>query len=144
MMRQHHVTRSEAETIALGRSLAPRLRPGDVVCLDGDLGAGKTRFVQGVCSGLGVRGHVTSPTFTIMNRYDGAAVPVYHFDFYRIRSLDELTDLGFTEYRDGGGICLIEWAAKADGLLPERRYDIQMSLGPDEESRIIELAEAAA
>ena len=107
------------------------LRPGAVVAFSGDLGSGKTALIRGICERFGCGDQVSSPTFTIMNRYDGAALTVYHFDFYRVASLEEIAELGFAEYRDGDGVCLIEWAEKADGLLPGRRYDVRMSLGAD-------------
>jgi len=136
-----HVTHSEAETSRLGEELAARLGSGDVVACFGDLGSGKTRFIQGVCRGLGVREHVASPTFTIVNEYGGIRSRVFHFDFYRIRSAAEILDLGFEEYLASGGICLIEWAEKAGDLLPERRYEVTLALGEDEHTRAVAISE---
>ena len=103
----------------------------------GGLGAGKTHFIQGICRGMGVREHVASPTFTIVNEYDALGIKIYHFDFYRIHSIDEILQLGFEEYLSAGGISLIEWAGKAGILLPARRLDIRIELGSDESSRTI-------
>ena len=133
------ITHTERETAALGEDLARRLTKGDVVACFGDLGSGKTRFIQGVCRGLGVREHVASPTFTIVNEYDAARSRVVHFDFYRIRSFEEIIDIGFEEYLSSGAVCLIEWAEKADGLLPARRYEVRLSLGADEQTRAVSI-----
>jgi tRNA threonylcarbamoyladenosine biosynthesis protein TsaE len=106
----------------------------------GTLGSGKTRFIQGICGGLRVGAHVVSPTFTIVNEYDGERVKVYHFDFYRVESLREITDIGFEDYLEGDGICLIEWAEKAQALLPPRRYEVRFSLGAGPTDREITIA----
>lgn len=132
-----YVTRSENETRSLGRSFAETLKPGDVVALYGELGTGKTRFIQGLCEGLGVNDHVVSPTFTIVNEYRAAIGNVYHFDFYRVNHLDEIRDLGFEEYVNGDGICVIEWAERAQSLLPEHRFDIRLTFGVAEGERMI-------
>lgn len=121
-------TASEAETRQLGRQVAGRLRPGDVVALYGELGAGKTAFTKGVCEGLGLDAeHVNSPTFTILNEYAAGIHPLYHFDAYRIDRLEELFDLGYEEYFYGDGICMIEWADKVERLLPDDAIRIRLS-----------------
>ncbi len=130
-------TYNEQETIHAGKSFAHELNAGDVVACYGDLGSGKTRFIKGICEGLGVHEHVASPTFTIINMYNSGNTIIYHFDLYRINSLDELYELGFEEYTNSDGICLIEWAEKADGLLPQNRYDIHFQLGETENEREI-------
>jgi tRNA threonylcarbamoyladenosine biosynthesis protein TsaE len=130
-------TRSEEETMNCGIELAKGLRRGDNVALYGQLGSGKTRFIQGICKGLGVREHVASPTFTIVNEYNVADLKIYHFDFYRMTSLREIHDVGFEEYTAGDGICLIEWAEMAQELLPPHRYDVRMELGSNEHTREI-------
>ena len=112
-----------------------------MVAVYGELGSGKTHLIQGTCRGLGVREHVVSPTFTIVNEYVAGARSIYHFDLYRINSLREIVEIGFEEYVDGEGICLIEWAEKAASLLPARRYDISMAPGSDVNSRIISIGE---
>jgi tRNA threonylcarbamoyladenosine biosynthesis protein TsaE len=135
-------TSSEAETISFAERLASRLVPGDVVALNGDLGSGKTQFVKGVCLGLGVVDVVTSPSFVIMNQYKAArngtaSFPIFHFDFYRIGSINELFDLGVEEYFYGKGICLIEWARAATSLLPMKRYEVALSALSQENMREI-------
>jgi tRNA threonylcarbamoyladenosine biosynthesis protein TsaE len=135
------ITHGEAETIALGRSFAEELEPGAVVALFGDLGAGKTRFVQGICEGLGITGHVASPTFTIVHEYAAGTLAVFHFDWYRIRSIDELIDLGFDEYLRSDAICMIEWAEKAEALLPYQRFDVAIRLGATPDEREVTITE---
>jgi tRNA threonylcarbamoyladenosine biosynthesis protein TsaE len=131
------VTHSETETAAQGEKFAARLARGDVIAVYGELGSGKTHLIQGICRGLGVKDHVVSPTFTIVNEYAAGGRSIYHFDFYRVNSLREIVDLGFEEYIDGEGICLIEWADKAAPLLPPRRYEITLAPGDDVNSRLI-------
>jgi len=148
---ESYTTHSEGETTGLGGRLARRLRPGDTVALYGELGTGKTRLIQGICRGLGIHEHVASPTFTIVNEYRAAGFNVYHFDLYRVNSAVEIRDLGFDEYCSGDGICLIEWAEKAAGFLPGRRYDVYLKFGPqfersrdDREITIEQIVEVAA
>ncbi|MBI2428778.1 MAG: tRNA (adenosine(37)-N6)-threonylcarbamoyltransferase complex ATPase subunit type 1 TsaE [Ignavibacteriales bacterium] len=131
------VSHSESETIGAGSSFANRLRPGDVVALYGDLGSGKTRFVKGISLGLGIKEHVTSPTFVVVNEHRGGRIPLYHFDFYRLRSIGELREIGFDEYVEGNGICVFEWAEMISQQLPAKRYDVHLTLGETEMSRII-------
>lgn len=111
-------TTSPEATKQLAATLAPYLRAGDVVVLTGDLGAGKTQFVQGVAAGLGVRGQVTSPTFNILLTYPNDMVPLYHFDLYRLESSDELEDTGYYETIDADGASFIEWGEKFPESLP--------------------------
>lgn len=101
---------SPGETEALGAALAKLLWPGAVVAFTGDLGAGKTAFVRGMAQGLGVAGRVTSPTFTIVNEYEGGRLPLFHFDMYRLGSADELYDIGWEDYLARGGVCAVEWS----------------------------------
>ncbi|MCL6638486.1 MAG: tRNA (adenosine(37)-N6)-threonylcarbamoyltransferase complex ATPase subunit type 1 TsaE [Firmicutes bacterium] len=121
-------TYSPEETARLGEALAPFLEPGDLVCLNGDLGAGKTAFARGVARGLGVKGHVTSPTFTLINEYQGR-LPLYHMDVYRLEDAGEMEDLGYEEYFYGDGVTLIEWAEKVTDVLPEERLEIYLGGG---------------
>jgi tRNA threonylcarbamoyladenosine biosynthesis protein TsaE len=123
----------------LGRSFARTLIPGDVVAVFGDLGSGKTRFIKGICAGLGVKEHVASPTFTIVTEYSSKWGSIFHFDFYRIESLNEIFGIGFDEYLTRGGICLIEWAEKALPLLPDDRFDVRLELGRAENDRIVSI-----
>jgi tRNA threonylcarbamoyladenosine biosynthesis protein TsaE len=133
-------TQNDQETISTGRQWARRLKPGDVVAVYGDLGSGKTRFIKGLCEGLGVREHVASPSFTIVNEYRFPGGRVFHFDFYRVGSEGEIQDIGFDEYlSDTDAISIIEWADRASMLLPGRRYDVRMSFGRSEQERLISI-----
>lgn len=118
-------TNSDEETRILGASLAPTLLPGDVVSLSGDLGAGKTVFVQGLAPALGVEQRVTSPTFTLVHEYEGR-FPVIHLDVYRLDSIQEVLDLGFEELIDPGAVLVIEWGQAVGPLLPPRYLDVEI------------------
>jgi tRNA threonylcarbamoyladenosine biosynthesis protein TsaE len=133
------VSRSPAETQAIGEGLGARLSPGAVVACTGELGAGKTCFLQGLARGLGVTTDVTSPTFVLVNQYRGR-VPVYHLDAYRTDSLTELVDLGLEEMLDGAGVTVIEWADKLLPLLPARTIRVRLS-GLGDEPREITIEE---
>jgi len=110
-------TGSPQETQALGAALAEELEPGTVVALHGDLGAGKTCFIQGLAAGLGIDEPVTSPTYTLVGEYEGR-LPLHHIDLYRLSGPAEALGLGLEEYFDADGVTAIEWAERADGLLP--------------------------
>ena len=112
------ISNSAAETIAAGARVAAAAKAGDVFGLVGDLGAGKTQFVKGFVQAIGSTAEVTSPTFTLIHEYPGGRCPVYHFDLYRLDSADAVVRLGFDEYVDGDGICIIEWADRFPQLLP--------------------------
>ena len=127
------VTRSPEETRILGAALAPTLLPGDVLSLSGDLGAGKTVFVQGLATALGVTDRVTSPTFTILHEYDGR-YPIMHLDVYRLDSFQEIIDLGFEEYFDPRAVVLIEWGEAVEQLLPRRHLRIELRRSEDIEA----------
>ena len=107
-----------AQTVAYGRELAAQARPGDVWALTGDLGAGKTHFVQGAAAGLGSGAAVTSPTFSLVHEYPGGRLPLFHFDFYRLRDASEALAVGMDEYLAAGGLTIIEWAGKFPQILP--------------------------
>ncbi len=109
---------SEQDTFEAGRALAKDAAPGLVICLDGDLGTGKTVFARGFAAGLGIEGPVTSPTFTIIREYRSGRIPLYHFDVYRISDPDEMYAIGFEEYFYGDGVCLVEWSELIEELLP--------------------------
>jgi len=130
-------TRGGAETESIGVALGALLREGDLVVLGGDLGAGKTTFVKGVARGLGVRDVVTSPTFTIVQEYDGP-VPVAHVDIYRLQRVQELHDLGLEEMLDDR-VVLVEWGDVVGPLLPPERIEVQLTLGNEPEMRTIEI-----
>lgn len=125
MKEQHIKTCSVAETTRLAEKLAVLLKPGDVVTLEGDLGAGKTAFTKGVANGLGVKRTVSSPTFTIIKEYEGE-LPLYHMDVYRLEHSEE--DIGFDEYFNGEGISVVEWAQFIEEYLPQERLNIHISL----------------
>ena len=129
-------THSEGETEALGEALAKRLQPGTVIAFTGDLGAGKTAFTLGLARGLGVTERVTSPTFTIVNEYEGGRLPLFHFDMYRLASSEELFDVGWEDYLHRGGICAVEWSENiADAL--EGAVSIDIRRGPKDNDRTI-------
>ena len=113
-----YITHSPAETEELGCRLGRTLGPGAVVAYFGGLGMGKTAFTRGLARGLGCRGRVTSPTFTIVNEYDGD-IPLFHFDLYRLGSSDELFDIGWDDYLARGGVCAVEWSERVSDALPE-------------------------
>lgn len=112
-------TNSPQETRALGRRLAEKLMPGDVILFDGDLGAGKSEMTRGIAEGLGVTGPVTSPSFTILNVYEDGRVPLYHFDWYRLESAEELYEMGMDEYLGGDGVAVVEWPSQCEEAIPE-------------------------
>jgi tRNA threonylcarbamoyladenosine biosynthesis protein TsaE len=131
---------SPEETRSAGELLAARLGPGDVVACVGELGTGKTCFIQGVVSGLGAAGPVTSPTFVLLNRYQGR-LPIYHLDLYRTESLTEILDLGVEEILSGDGVTVIEWGEKLIPLLPSRAIVVRISgLGDEPREIVIENA----
>lgn len=129
------VSDSPEATTAVGEGLGARLGPGDVIGLTGELGAGKTCFVQGLVRGLGVATPATSPTFVLVNEYRGR-LPVHHVDVYRTQSLTELLDLGLEEMLAGGGVTVIEWADRCEPLLPPRTIRVHIE-GVGEEPRRI-------
>ena len=112
------LSHSTQETEAIGEELAQKLRGGDVLAFTGSLGMGKTAFTRGLARGLGCRGRVTSPTFTIVNEYEGRT-PLFHFDMYRLGSSDELFDIGWDDYLARGGVCPVEWSERVSDALPE-------------------------
>ena len=118
-----YISNNPEETFKIAAAFAAGLRIGDVVTLNGDLGAGKTAFTKGLAEGLGISDCISSPTFTIINCYEGR-VPLYHFDVYRIEDIDEMYEIGYDEYVGGDGVAVIEWAEKIRDILPTPRYDI--------------------
>ena len=104
------ITSSPAQTETVGEKLGKVLQPGTVIAYRGDLGAGKTAFTRGLARGLGCRESVTSPTYTIVNEYEGGRLPLFHFDMYRLASADDLWDIGWEDYLDRGGVCAVEWS----------------------------------
>ncbi len=124
---EHAETHSAEETYELGRRIGQQAKAGEVYTLIGDLGAGKTVFTQGFAAGLGIAEPVNSPTFTILQIYDGGRLPFYHFDVYRIGDAAEMDEIGYEEYFYGDGVCLVEWANLIEEILPpaHRRVTIE-------------------
>lgn len=112
-----YITNSPAETEAVGAALAKTLKPGTVIAYRGDLGAGKTAFTRGLAKGLGCDDTVTSPTYTIVNEYLSGRLPLFHFDMYRLRSAEDLWDIGWEDYLDRGGVCAVEWSENVEEAL---------------------------
>jgi len=121
---------SREDTFRLGVSLGEKAKKGEIYCLSGDLGVGKTVFTQGFAKGLGIEEAVSSPTFTIVQQYMGR-LPLYHFDVYRISDIEEMEEIGYEEYFYGDGVCLIEWAELIEELLPDDRIRISIRKNPD-------------
>ena len=130
------VTHSAAETRALGARMAQEMKAGDVVLLEGELGAGKSEFARGVAGGLGVTETVTSPSFTILNVYESGRVPLYHFDWYRLESAEELFEMGLDEYLGGDGVAVVEWPAQCPDAVPENAVRIRLEATGENERTI--------
>ena len=138
-------TFSASETAELGRKLAMQAEPGSVFTLSGDLGVGKTVFTQGMAEGLCIPEPVCSPTFTIVQVYDGGRMPFYHFDVYRIEDIEEMEEIGYEDYFYGDGITVIEWAERIRELLPEHYTNIEIRKNPEKgfDYRQIEIGEGS-
>ena len=119
-------TNGPQETFEIGKQLGLEAKPGEVYCLDGDLGVGKTVFTQGFASGLGITEPVNSPTFTIVQQYEEGRLPLYHFDVYRIGDVEEMDEIGYEDCFYGEGVCLIEWSTLIQEILPEDTIHITM------------------
>ena len=126
-----YISHSESETEALGARLAKRLIPGAVVAYRGGLGMGKTAFTRGLAKGLGYSGRVTSPTFTIVNEYEGGRLPLFHFDMYRLENADALFDIGWEDYLDRDGICAVEWSEQVTEALPPDTVWVRLERCPE-------------
>jgi tRNA threonylcarbamoyladenosine biosynthesis protein TsaE len=120
-------TTSAEETKKLAAQLGSLLQPGDVLLLNGDLGAGKTTFTQGLAEGLGIDAPVTSPTFTLVHEYRSGRLLLFHFDSYRLAGAEEIADLGFEEYLERSGVVVVEWAERLGWLMPDARLDLTLS-----------------
>ena len=131
------ITHSPEETEKIGVALGMQLKPGTVIAYCGDLGAGKTAFTRGLARGLGCSDIVTSPTYTIVNEYLSGKMPLFHFDMYRLRSSDDLFDIGWEDYLERGGVCAVEWSENVDDAMENAIYVIIHKTG--EESRRIEI-----
>ena len=135
-----YVTNSPEETEALGSRLGLRLKPGAVVAFTGDLGAGKTAFTRGLARGLGIGQQVTSPTFTIVNEYEGGRLPLFHFDMYRLGSSEELFDIGWEDYLARGGVCAVEWSENVADALEDGAIQVDIRRGDGDTQRRISIS----
>ena len=133
-----YTTNSPGETEAIGAALGKILPPGTVIAYRGDLGAGKTAFTRGLAKGLGCKELVTSPTYTIVNEYLGGRLPLFHFDMYRLRSSDDLFDIGWEDYLDRGGICAVEWSENVADAMEDAISITIEKLGADSRRITIE------
>ena len=133
---------SEGDTLSLARKLGEAANEGDIFCLIGDLGVGKTVFSKGFAQGMGIDEHITSPTFTIVHEYEGV-LPLYHFDVYRISDASEMDEIGYEEYFYGQGVCLIEWANIIPEIIPQsaKYITIEKDLEKGFDYRIITIEE---
>ena len=138
-MARTYLTNSEGETEALGCRLGERLAPGTVIAYTGDLGAGKTAFTRGLARGLGIPDRVTSPTFTIVNEYEGGRLPLFHFDMYRLGSSDELFDIGWEDYLARGGVCAVEWSENVEDALDGDTVRVDIRRGEQDNQRKIDI-----
>ena len=139
-----YITNSPCETEAIGAALGNIIKPGTVIAYRGDLGAGKTAFTRGLARGLGCTEIVTSPTYTIVNEYLGGRVPLFHFDMYRLRSSDDLFDIGWDDYLDRGGVCAVEWSENVDDAMEDAIYITIEKLGEDSRRITLEGGSALA
>jgi tRNA threonylcarbamoyladenosine biosynthesis protein TsaE len=130
-------TTSVEQTREVGAALAELLRPGDVIVLAGDLGAGKTALTQGIGAGLGVTGTITSPTFTLVHVYEDGRLPVHHLDVYRLEQLDEVLDIGLPELLDEGGVVLVEWGDAILPVLPADHLEVRLAYGDGDDDRTL-------
>ena len=122
-------SRSEQETYQAGRQLGQFAKPGEIYCLNGDLGVGKTVFTKGFAEGIGIQEPVNSPTFTMIQQYEEGRLPLYHFDVYRISDIDEMEEIGYEDYFFGDGVCLIEWANLIEEIIPD--YAVWITIEKD-------------
>lgn len=132
------ISNTTLETEEIGKQIGQSLGLGDVVCLTGELGVGKTAFVKGLAKGLGIEEQITSPTFTIVNEYNGKFT-LYHFDVYRVHDIDELFEIGFDEYIFGDGITVIEWAELISPILPEQKLCIEIRRNEEKDENFREI-----
>ena len=128
---------SPAATRLIGEKLARQLRPGDVLLLLGDLGAGKSELTRGIARGLGVTAMVASPSFTILNVYNEGRVPLYHFDWYRLNDVEELYEMGMEEYLGGDGVAVVEWPSQCPEAVPESYLEVNIVTVSETEREII-------
>ena len=136
-------THSEVETWEVAKLFATSLNPGDVVCLEGDLGAGKTTFTQGLCAALGARRAVTSPTFCIVSEHPAERFLVVHMDLYRLHDEDDVLQIGWEDYLAQGAVLIVEWPDRAGSLIPADARHIHFTYGTDGTTRMISISDDA-
>ncbi len=133
------ISNSENDTKNIAETIAEKLKPNDFIALFGGMGMGKTTFTRHLAKALGYDGEVSSPTFAIINEYNGGKLPIYHFDMYRIETFDDLYSTNYFEYCEMGGICICEWSENIENVLPDDYIKITISKGENENSRIFEV-----
>ena len=133
------ISNSENDTKNIAETIAENLKPNDFIALFGGMGMGKTTFTRHLAKALGYDGEVSSPTFAIINEYNGGRLPIYHFDMYRIETFDDLYSTNYFEYFEMGGICICEWSENIENVLPDDYIKITISKGENENSRIFEV-----
>lgn len=133
------ISNSENDTKNIAETIAEKLKPNDFIALFGGMGMGKTTFTRHLAKALGYDGEVSSPTFAIINEYNGGRLPIYHFDMYRIETFDDLYSTNYFEYCEMGGICICEWSENIENVLPDDYIKITISKGENENSRIFEV-----
>lgn len=139
-MQYEYITNSAQETEALGERVGRSLTPGAVLAYTGDLGAGKTAFTRGVARGLEIPERITSPTFTIVNEYEGGRLPLFHFDMYRLGSSDELFDIGWEDYLARDGVCAVEWSENIEDILDASTIRVDIRRGESDDQRLITIS----
>lgn len=139
-MQYEYITNSAQETEALGERVGRSLMPGAVLAYTGDLGAGKTAFTRGVARGLEIPERITSPTFTIVNEYEGGRLPLFHFDMYRLGSSDELFDIGWEDYLARDGVCAVEWSENIEDILDANTIRVDIRRGESDDQRLITIS----
>ena len=139
-----YITNNAQQTEELGEKLGRILTPGTVLAYTGDLGAGKTAFTRGLARGLEIPERITSPTFTIVNEYEGGRLPLFHFDMYRLGSSDELFDIGWEDYLIRGGVCAVEWSENVDDVLDADTIRVDIRRGESDDQRRITITNAPA
>lgn len=135
-MTETFLTHNEQGTLEIATAFAQTLKPGMIVALSGELGAGKTVFARGIARALGVHDKITSPTFTLINEYRGD-IMIYHMDFYRLNSIGEILDIGVEDYFFGDGVCLVEWPENMSSRFPEDAVRVTIRYGSDNNRDII-------
>lgn len=139
-MQREYITNCARETEELGEKLGRSLTPGTVIAYTGDLGAGKTAFTRGLARGLEIPERITSPTFTIVNEYEGGRLPLFHFDMYRLASSDELFDIGWEDYLARNGVCAVEWSENVEDVLEADTVRIDIRRGDSDDQRRITIS----